>query len=81
MTCYGDEEKIAAPFQLYELQSALQDRSSIRFFMLGICFDRCIKVAPPPGAIPSSMAANVAFFASSILSFLSSSSASVGAPT
>lgn len=56
-------------------------RSSIEFFMEGIRSKRWTYVAPPPGTIPSFMAAKVAFLASSILSFLSSSSISVCAPT
>ena len=43
--------------------------------------DRCSSAAPPPGTMPSSTAANVAFLASSIRSFRSSSSTSVAAPT
>lgn len=56
-------------------------RSSMEFLIVGIKSNRWTYVAPPPGTIPSLMAANVAFFASSILSFLSSSSSSVCAPT
>ncbi len=40
-----------------------------------------IKATPPPGTIPSSFAALVAFNASSILSFLSFNSTSEAAPT
>lgn len=43
--------------------------------------ERCSRAAPPPGTMPSSTAANVAFFASSIRSCRSSSSTSVAAPT
>lgn len=43
--------------------------------------DRCRKTAPPPGTMPSSTAAKVAFLASSIRSLRSSSSVSVAAPT
>mmetsp|Transcript_19382 Transcript_19382/g.33481 ORF Transcript_19382/g.33481 Transcript_19382/m.33481 type:complete len:258 (+) Transcript_19382:692-1465(+) len=42
---------------------------------------RCSSAAPPPGTMPSSTAANVAFLASSIRSLRSSNSASVAAPT
>jgi hypothetical protein len=49
--------------------------------MEGIKSKRWTYVAPPPGTSPSFMAAKVAFLASSILSFLSSSSSSVCAPT
>lgn len=49
--------------------------------IIGTCLDKCVNATPPPGTIPSSKAANVAFFASSALNFLSSSSASVEAPT
>jgi len=49
--------------------------------MAGIKSKRWTYAAPPPGTSPSFMAAKVAFLASSILSFLSSSSSSVCAPT
>jgi len=53
----------------------------MEFLIVGIKSSRWTYVAPPPGTMPSLIAANVAFFASSILSFLSSSSSSVCAPT
>ena len=43
--------------------------------------ERWHSAAPPPGTMPSSMAAKVAFFASSMRSLRSSSSVSVAAPT
>ena len=46
-----------------------------------IAFAIWIKIVPPPGTIPSSTAAFVAFKASSILNFLSFISVSVAAPT
>ena len=46
-----------------------------------IMSERCTNAAPPPGTMPSSIAANVAFFASSMRSLRSSSSVSVAAPT
>eukprot|EP00976_Prorocentrum_cordatum_P018314 370521-Prorocentrum_minimum.AAC.1 len=47
----------------------------------GTICDRCTSVAPPPGTMPSSTAAKVAFLASSMRSLRSSSSVSVAAPT
>jgi hypothetical protein len=47
----------------------------------GTSSERCSSAAPPPGTMPSSTAANVAFLASSMRSLRSSSSASVAAPT
>eukprot|EP00955_Chlamydomonas_euryale_P085035 364046-Chlamydomonas_euryale.AAC.1 len=47
----------------------------------GTSSDRCSSAAPPPGTMPSSTAANVAFLASSMRSLRSSSSDSVAAPT
>eukprot|EP00955_Chlamydomonas_euryale_P089695 364487-Chlamydomonas_euryale.AAC.20 len=47
----------------------------------GTSSDMCRSAAPPPGTMPSSTAANVAFFASSMRSLRSSSSVSVAAPT
>mmetsp|Transcript_4300 Transcript_4300/g.13792 ORF Transcript_4300/g.13792 Transcript_4300/m.13792 type:complete len:203 (-) Transcript_4300:155-763(-) len=47
----------------------------------GTNIERCVSAAPPPGTMPSSTAAKVAFFASSMRSLRSSSSVSVAAPT
>mmetsp|Transcript_5439 Transcript_5439/g.9771 ORF Transcript_5439/g.9771 Transcript_5439/m.9771 type:complete len:201 (-) Transcript_5439:1408-2010(-) len=47
----------------------------------GTICDRWKRAAPPPGTMPSSTAAKVAFLASSMRSLRSSSSASVAAPT
>ena len=56
--------------------------SFVRLFLnLPTSSDRCRKTAPPPGTMPSSTAANVAFLASSMRSLRSSSSVSVAAPT
>ena len=63
---------------LLTILSSSKDRDSLK---AGTSSDRCSRAAPPPGTMPSSTAAKVAFFASSIRSFLSSSSASVAAPT
>ena len=52
--------------------------SSLKF---SIAFTISNKIVPPPGTIPSSTAALVAFSASSILNFLSFISVSVAAPT
>ena len=55
---------------------------SVRVFLKSLTnSDRCRKTAPPPGTMPSSTAAKVAFLASSMRSLRSSSSVSVAAPT
>mmetsp|Transcript_15911 Transcript_15911/g.40422 ORF Transcript_15911/g.40422 Transcript_15911/m.40422 type:complete len:266 (-) Transcript_15911:48-845(-) len=51
------------------------------FLNSGTIWARWNSAAPPPGTMPSSTAAKVAFFASSMRSLRSSSSASVAAPT
>ena len=57
--------------------------SSFKFFFAHVSKDseRCAKVAPPPGTIPSSIAALVALIASSKRNFFSRISVSVAAPT
>lgn len=58
-----------------------QTHTQPRTLKAGSSSDRCNSAAPPPGTIPSSTAAKVAFFASSMRSLRSSNSASVAAPT